>query len=65
MSVPLFIVGVACLLTGAFVLTRREAIVARHRKRSATDTAQPRGAFAVMGGILGLAGVVFILAALL
>jgi hypothetical protein len=65
MSVFVLILGVACLMSGIFVLTWREAIAARHRKRSATDTTQAPAAFAVMGGILGLSGLVFVLAALL
>lgn len=65
MSVPQFVLGVACLVTVASMLTRREAIVARRRKRSAIDTADAPETYAVVGGIVGLAGVVFILAALL
>jgi hypothetical protein len=63
MSIPLFIVGMASLLTGVLALTRREAIVARHQRRTATS--QSSAIYAVIGGILGLMGVVFILAAVL
>jgi hypothetical protein len=63
MSVTVFIVGVACLLTGVLLVARREAIVSRHLKRG--PAAQSPAAYAVMGGILGLLGVVLVLAGLL
>ena len=63
MSVALLIVGVVSLLTGMFTVTRREAIMARHRLRAASTQSPP--AYVVMGGMLSLMGVLFALAALL
>jgi hypothetical protein len=63
MSVTVFILGVACLLTGVVLVARREAIVSRHLKRAPAE--QAPAAYAVMGGILGLLGVVLVLAGLL
>jgi hypothetical protein len=65
MSIAQAVVGVACLLVGGHNVIRREAIVARHRQRNPGKVSiQPPMAYAVSGGIVALAGIVFILAAL-
>ena len=65
MSIVQAVIGVACLLVGGHNVVRREAIVARLQRRSTGKVSiQPPMAYAVSGGIVALAGIVFILAAL-
>jgi hypothetical protein len=66
MTIALAAVSIACLLVGGYNVLRREAIVARHQRRSSDNASlQSPAASAVSGGILGLAGVALVLGAVL
>ena len=65
MSILLLIVGILSFAVGTHNVLRRQAIVDRHARRTATGhTINAPAAYAVSGGLLALAGVAMIAAAI-
>ena len=65
MTIAVLVVGTTCLIVGGYSLARRDRVVARLTARPDAHNVQPPMAFAVMGVILGLAGIGLILSAIL
>ena len=64
MAIALLLVGIAGLGIGSHNFLRRDAIVARHRRRG-TRRVQSPSAYAVSGGICAIAGALMMLTGLL
>ena len=60
-NIAMLILGIGCVLVGSYSLIGRNVIVSRLRARPDAGRVQPPIAYAVVGIILGLAGIFWIL----